>query len=355
MAVTCPILKGPFLRFKALSWSEAESLVAGLYAIISVVCAELDIPTYVNGPPGSVDARVVLVDHDRTRRFGEDFRPVIEPNNTAIVDLATFACAYHPWNYIFSLHSEPGHQLKSLFLRLVEGQQKLLQEQLITVKSGLTMNVPAEVDVEDSALGTELYPTVCLGGTFDHLHPGHKLLLTAGAYLLDIPEKGASQTSTFIIGITGDELLKNKKDVEVLESWDQRARNVIYFLSSLLELASTGWKTTRLPDIDEKDGDFKATFRNGTVIIHCVRIQDAFGPTITEEDINVLVVSAETRSGGKAVNDKRAAQGWKELDVFEVDVLDASEISDNPTQTENFAAKISSTAIRRQIVEAGGH
>lgn len=350
VAVACPVLKGPGLRWKTLSWPQAQSLLAGLYSIIAIVCAEKVIPTYMNAGPGSVDARVVLVDHSRTKRYGDDFKAAVESNNTAVVDLAAFASAYYPWNFIFNADSEVANEIYILYLKLAEKKQKLLQDQLITVQAGVTLNVPSLEGPPSPTPGTMPHATVCLGGTFDHLHPGHKLLLTAGAYLLDIPERGSSNTCTYIIGITGDELLKNKKDAEVLESWDDRARNVIHFLASVLELSSGGWEKAPAPRITENDGEFIATFRDNTVTIQCVKIQDPFGPTITQEDMDALVVSAETRSGGKAVNDKRVEKGWKPLEVFEVDVLDAKEITEEVlTTTENFASKISSTAIRQEI------
>ena len=51
------------------------------------------------------------------------------------------------------------------------------------------------------------------------------------------------------------------------------------------------------------------------------------------------------------MNDKRSEKGWKELEVFEVDVLDASEKEEQATKTESFEAKISSTEIRRRLAE----
>lgn len=353
VGVACPLLHGQFARSRTLSWPEAQALAAGIYGIISVACAQLSIGTEMDGGPGSVDATVVLIDHSRSIHFAPDFRPAIQTNNTVVVDLATFASAYHPWNYIFHVRNELGLQLYQTYLKLAEGKQTILQEQLIPVEGGLTMNAaqggggPA-----GSRAQTSTYPVVCLGGTFDYLHPGHKLLLTAAALLLEVPRNDDSASvlpSTYIIGITGDELLKNKKHAEFVQSWEVRARNVMVFLSRLLHLSGKGWKSTAHPEIDEKDGDFKAFFRDGTILVHCVRIQDPFGPTITVEKVDALVVSGETRSGGKAVNDKRAEQGWKTLEVFEVDVLDADDVADEPTQTtENFASKISSSVIRQQ-------
>ncbi|EJT68142.1 pantetheine-phosphate adenylyltransferase [Gaeumannomyces tritici R3-111a-1] len=233
---------------------------------------------------------------------------------------------------------------------------------------------PAEVQDDGSSSGQHRqYRTVCIGGTFDHLHAGHKLLLTGGALLLDMP-RGVDEglpappdpPARFIVGITGDELLRNKRYADLVEPWDRRARAVIDFLSTLLELRPAGWKYRRgggggrascgCYGIAEADGDFRASFRDGAVSVECVRIQDAFGPTITMPELESLVVSAETRSGGQAVNDKRAELGWAPLRIFEVDVLDAGSGEDNdgeqPTPTSGFASKISSTAIRKALAES---
>lgn len=351
IAVPCPLLQGPYIRFKTFSWPEAQSLVANIYAIISVICAQLSIATDVGAGPNSVDATVVLVDHDRKKRFPPDFRPAIEPNNTIVVDLATFATAYHPWDRIFHVRSELGLNVFNAYLKLAEGRQTLLHEQLVPVEGGLSLNVTKAEGAEPSPQ-TTCYPVVCLGGTFDHLHPGHKLLLTAGALLLKVPEKGSPNACKFIIGVTGDEMLRNKKYAEFVEPWETRARNVLLFLSTLLQLSPRGWKDDAKLEIVESEGNFSAWFRDGLITVQCVMIQDAYGPTITLEQIDALVVSGETRSGGKAVNDKRAEKGWKALHVFEVDVLDAEDISEGATKTENFASKISSSAIRQRMAEA---
>ncbi|EGS19320.1 pantetheine-phosphate adenylyltransferase-like protein [Thermochaetoides thermophila DSM 1495] len=360
VAVVCPILNGQFLRSKTLSWPRAQKLISGLYGLISAICTQHSITIEMDGGPNSVDTTIILIDHDRTRSFTPDYRPEIMPNNTIIIDMPTFANAYHPWEFIFHVRSEIGFEVYQTYLRFAEGKQTLLQEQLIPVEGGLTFNVktgPASPLAAQAQSPT--YSVVCLGGTFDYLHPGHKLLLAAGALLLQIPHKDDTplKPARYIIGITGDEMLKNKKYAEYVQSWETRARNVLLFLTQLLELSDRGWKDEGYARFQEQDGDFRATFRNGTIEVQCVRIQDPFGPTITVEEIGALVVSGETRSGGQAVNDKRKEQGWKILDVFEVDVLEAEDVSASaagtPTKTENYESKISSTAIRQQRARAG--
>ncbi|KAL1835447.1 hypothetical protein VTJ49DRAFT_6703 [Mycothermus thermophilus] len=364
VAIACPLLQGQFIRSKTFSWAQAQSLVAGLYSLIAALCAQLGISTEVDGGPGSVDATVVLVDHSRDRRFASDFRPSIESNNTIVVDLPTFASAYFPWRYIFSPRSELALDVYHTYLKFFEGRQTLRQDQLIPVEGGLTLNTS---NASTPPAQTPTYPTVCLGGTFDYLHPGHKLLLTAGALLLQVPrETGpSSPPCRYIIGITGDEMLRNKKFAEYVQPWAQRARNVVAFLTQLLELNPRGWKdgggdawdaasyaVEETPAGEQQQ--LRATFRGGTIEVLCVCIQDAFGPTITVEDMQALVVSGETREGGKAVNEERAKKGWNRLHVYEVDVLDAEETATvmvAAAAVDQYASKISSTAIRKQRAE----
>jgi phosphopantetheine adenylyltransferase len=362
VAITCPLLNGQYLRSKTLSWPQAQSLIAGVYSLIAALCVQLSINTEVDGGPNSVDATVLLIDHSRSRHFPSDFRPAIEPNNTVVIDLPTFSQAYFPWCFIFHPRSELGLDIYHAYLKFFEGKQTLRQDQLIPVEAGLTFNVGSPNPSQQQQ--TPTYPTVCLGGTFDYLHPGHKLLLTAGALLLQVPREG-DPPARYIIGITGDEMLRNKKFAEYLQPWSRRARNVISFLSQLLELSPRGWKdgldgweTTTAVFTQDEDGnpaELKATFRNGSIEIVCVCIQDAFGPTITVENMQALVVSGETREGGKAVNEKRLEKGWNPLEVYEVDVLDAggkeAAVAAAATTTNGFEAKISSTEIRKRRAE----
>ena len=48
--------------------------------------------------------------------------------------------------------------------------------------------------LDPNSSGPSTYPVVALGGTFDHLHPGHKILLSMSAWIAH--EK-------IIVGVTG--------------------------------------------------------------------------------------------------------------------------------------------------------
>ena len=64
----------------------------------------------------------------------------------------------------------------------------------------------------------------CLGGTFDRLHGGHKLLLEVAFKL----------AKKVLIGITTDNLAKNGKEIpELIWDYEKRAKDVTDFLHSL--------------------------------------------------------------------------------------------------------------------------
>lgn len=138
------------------------------------------------------------------------------------------------------------------------------------------------------------YSVAAMGGTFDHLHAGHKILLSMAAWIAE--EK-------LIVGVTGtsaksfaprrrgaaamalhytwvadrgkgadDPLLVKKAYREVLESIDIRIAAVREFL-----------------------GMFKRAVK-----YDIVPITDVYGPTASDSNIQVLIVSRETLSGANA-------------------------------------------------------
>ncbi|KAJ7063422.1 hypothetical protein C8F01DRAFT_1250969 [Mycena amicta] len=158
------------------------------------------------------------------------------------------------------------------------------------------------------------FPVVALGGTFDHLHAGHKILLSMGAWL-------ASQK--LIVGVTDDALLVRKAHAEVLEPLSERIAAVRAFLN---------------------------TFRPG-LLYDIVPINDVYGPTGWDPNIQALVVSKETASGAASIASHRAEHGLPALETFTIDVISATDpnISDDNADLMK-QAKMSSTYIREWIV-----
>ncbi|ELU45036.1 cytidylyltransferase domain-containing protein [Rhizoctonia solani AG-1 IA] len=107
------------------------------------------------------------------------------------------------------------------------------------------------------------YPVSALGGTFDYLHPGHKILLSMAAWIT---------TSKLIAGVTDDALLTKKANKRYIQSISERTASVRSFVRM-----------------------FKPS-------IECdaVPIQDVYGPTGWDPNIQALVVSRETLGGASS-------------------------------------------------------
>eukprot|EP01126_Amoeba_proteus_P003405 TRINITY_DN1112_c0_g1_i3.p1 TRINITY_DN1112_c0_g1~~TRINITY_DN1112_c0_g1_i3.p1 ORF type:complete len:176 (+),score=27.12 TRINITY_DN1112_c0_g1_i3:422-949(+) len=122
----------------------------------------------------------------------------------------------------------------------------------------------------------------CIGGTFDRLHPGHKLLITKA--VLHTTEK-------LVVGITNDGPLLAKKsylsELQRLETREAKLRQFLSIFCPFLE-------------------------------IQIIPIDDIFGPTITMSELDALVVSSETHSGAITINQERKSRGMKPLFVYEI-------------------------------------
>lgn len=132
--------------------------------------------------------------------------------------------------------------------------------------------------------GDSHYLVGAVGGTFDHLHAGHKLLLHMALFV---------SKDKLIVGVTDESMVKSKSDAAFRQSLSARIDGVKSFL-----------------------------FRYGQdTKLEVVPIQDSAGPTATDPLIEALIVSTETRSGADAVNKIRKDKGMKELAILPVNVI----------------------------------
>ncbi|NXO97662.1 COASY synthase, partial [Certhia brachydactyla] len=75
-----------------------------------------------------------------------------------------------------------------------------------------------------------------------------------------------------------------------------------------------------------------------------VPLADPFGPSVTDPDLQCLVVSEETRRGGEAVNRKRLENGLPELALHEIQLMK------DPDHSQNEEEKISSSSLRQRLL-----
>lgn len=141
------------------------------------------------------------------------------------------------------------------------------------------------------------FKTVALGGTFDHLHIGHKEFIR---FALNLSEK-------LVIGLTSDEYVKkvsnSKYQISSIESYETRKRNLENFL----------------------------TEENVVDTVSIVQINDIYGPATSEEyNFDALVVVEKTLKGAESINTKRQELGLPPLNIAiarSVNAEDGIEIS----------------------------
>lgn len=339
--------------------SGLQRLLGVLYRLVCITCTEKAIDVCYDN---DVDVRVVLLGNDSgSGNYSEatESRHLLQG---PIIDLQTLAHSSRNWMRLFSLESEDGEALLKVFLSyrnaLAASRRQHLDIERVT--GGLSIKQSDsnryQAPRTSESVSTRHY-CVAVGGTFDHLHAGHKLLLSMTALALEPNDShGPLHENCMIVGITGDELLTNKKHAEQMQSWDDRQQAVCEFLSAILDFTTPNEASRHVQRFSSPGPNGRAMHEQfgPELLVKYVEISDPFGPTITDESISALIISGETRAGGKAVNDKRTAKGWAALDVFEVDVLDAEEReetggAESSRNGEDFQGKISSTAIRQRL------
>ncbi|KAI9682099.1 MAG: hypothetical protein M1817_000153 [Caeruleum heppii] len=347
---------GPYGQPRSHAFQDVQRLLATVYRLICIISAKEDIPTT---GAGSINARILLLDHcDPTDAENQTAEPSDRTLLGPVIALPTLASSWRKWPRIFALDDDEGKKSLNRYLSLCHrvpgfaAAQQSVQWVGAGSSTATRMALPSVIKHE-TQFGSHV--TIAVGGTFDHLHAGHKLLLTMTVFLAE-PSVDQGVQRRIIVGITGDELLKNKKHANYLGSWDERQREVEDFVRLVLNPAPQPESPSSRPEpLKDESGGRKVCVRFGhAMVLECVEISDPFGPTITDESITALVVSGETRSGGQAINTRRKQKGWSEVEVFEVDVLDAQEDEekkDAESVERSFAGKISSTEIRRQMSE----
>ena len=123
------------------------------------------------------------------------------------------------------------------------------------------------------------YKKVCMGGTFDNLHNGHKKLLALAA---------ASCEGVLVVGITGDAMLKKKSNAGSIAPYSQRAGAVAAFLDMVKPVLK----------------------------LEAVELADPFGPAATDKTIEAIVVSSETLPGARKINALRREKGLPSLAIL---------------------------------------
>jgi len=141
-----------------------------------------------------------------------------------------------------------------------------------------------------------------MGGTFDHLHVGHKFLLRTALKL----------SKTIEIGLTSQGLLKNKNSPSKLEDYNTRKNNLETFISTFTNI-------NRVSIVEIRNWDDMAKYSQ-------------------DPEYEGLVVSQETYSNAVKLSEQREVKGLEPLILIVIPLL-----------KDKNNIKISSTAIREEL------
>jgi phosphopantetheine adenylyltransferase len=353
VVLPCPHLYGRGSTPRSALYAQTQAVVAKLYKLICIVSAKEGFN--VEDADG-IDPRIILLAYPKDGKLDKTATTSgSEVGEGPIIELGTLARCGRSWESIFTVQSNEGEILLENFLSFGKPTSAVKK---IRAGTSSTSHGATSSYSEDQHHEARRYQSSIVGGTFDHLHIGHKLLLTMTVFPVDPPSGGENRVVT--VGITAKDQLANKKYAEFLEDWHERYMSVHAFLHGILFFSPAVDRTEKITEVTDPgpNGHAMLVQYPSGLLIRYVEIWDPFGPTITVENIDALVISAETRSGGKAVNQKRKELGWKELEVFEVDVLDAEEEEGDGRKESNaegvqatFQNKLSSTEIRKNQSE----
>ncbi|MBY9018083.1 MAG: pantetheine-phosphate adenylyltransferase [Candidatus Lokiarchaeota archaeon] len=143
---------------------------------------------------------------------------------------------------------------------------------------------------------------VGMGGTFDHLHDGHKSLIMIA---LSLSEK-------VVIGLTSDNLLTKKKFRSKIDNYQKRLEILKSYISETSDLSR----------------------------VEIIKLEDPYGPPINEADYEGIIVSQETYEGALKINQIREEKDFKPLIIVVI-----------PLILDKKKNKISSTSIRATLQE----
>ncbi|XP_013778633.1 bifunctional coenzyme A synthase-like [Limulus polyphemus] len=270
--------------------SAVGKLIPAIYKQASHSCANLDVRVLQG-----FTKKIKIQDHGLINSFDV----VITDSPKAVEGLIDYV------KYQYNKECGTVHVLENK----VEENQK--HASTIGNLSSVVVGVDTDVDKQNSYISysscCQVYKKVVIGGTFDRLHNGHKVLLSQAALVC---------SDELIVGITDGEMIQKKKLWELIEPVEKRMSDLRNFLQEI----------------------------DPTLSYRIVPIYDPFGPSTEDPLIECIVTSEETLQGGKKVNEERMTKGMSPLKLHMVSMVH------DPSHNSIEEDKVSSSSIRMRLL-----
>ncbi len=139
-----------------------------------------------------------------------------------------------------------------------------------------------------------------MGGTFDHLHDGHKFLIKTALLF----------SKNIVVGLATENLLKNKKHAAKIENYKTREQNLKVFIDSIGHLNR----------------------------VEIIPLNDPYGPPVHDPEYEGIIASQETYKNALKINEIRESKSFTPLIIIVIPMI--------KDRNKNI---LSSTAIREKL------
>ncbi|KAN0024609.1 hypothetical protein ACTFIV_009017 [Dictyostelium citrinum] len=150
---------------------------------------------------------------------------------------------------------------------------------------------------------TPPFKGVVLGGTFDRMHPGHKVMLTMAALVC---------SDYMEVGVTDNSILTSKKYHELITSFEFRTEKTLNFLKLI----------------------------NPSVEYNMLKLLEPYANTMTSKKLECIVISPEVYKTAIKINTVRRESKLKPLEIYSISYFDTPHQGDDVKLSSSYLREL---------------
>ncbi|KAN0021773.1 hypothetical protein ACTFIU_003917 [Dictyostelium citrinum] len=150
---------------------------------------------------------------------------------------------------------------------------------------------------------TPPFKGVVLGGTFDRMHPGHKVMLTMAALVC---------SDYMEVGVTDNSILTSKKYNELITPFEFRTEKTLNFLKLI----------------------------NPSVEYNMLKLLEPYANTMTSKKLECIVISPEVYKTAIKINTVRRESKLKPLEIYSISYFDTPHQGDDVKLSSSYLREL---------------